>query len=136
MARKSNSCLKSFGTLNSLLPGFRDFTCYFTFCTVISNSGEPGILSTQRGRPDSGNQHLQVGQFNNETEHQTEYTVTGVNISFYPVTGVTGLFSGSCGKILVLMFFGQKFSFGFFTCINISPHCYFQFGESKEPNIA
>ena len=28
MARKSNSCLKSFGTLNSLLPGFRDFTCW------------------------------------------------------------------------------------------------------------
>ena len=48
-----------------------------TFCTICSFgwldcSGQPGTWSTQRGRPDSGTQHLKVKQDNNKTEHLSQ----------------------------------------------------------------
>ena len=45
---------------------------------------------------------------------------TGVNISISSVTGVAEDFFGSHAKIFILVFFVQKYSFGFFSCKNIS----------------
>ena len=38
-------------------------------------SGQPGTWSTQRGRPDSGTQHLKVKQDNNKTEHLSQLSL-------------------------------------------------------------
>ena len=45
-------------------------------------------------------------------------------LCIYPATGVARLFFLSCAKIFILMFFVQKYLFGFFSCKNISLHCY------------
>ena len=45
--------------------------------------------------------------------------LAGVNISIYPVTGMTGLFLWSCAKIFILVFFVQKYLFCCVSCKNI-----------------